>query len=484
MFTGVFRTIAYVTGLFCFYLAIAMLLPMTVDLIDGNDDWKGFLVSSFLVGTAAAVMLLANRGQMRPFSARMGFLLVSILWIVTSLVASLPFLFGSVEISLADSVFEAVSGITTTGATVLTGLDDMPRGLLMWRSTMQWLGGLGIVAMSILLLPFLRIGGMQFFRMESSERSDKPVARMQTFATYLAVIYATLTLISMVCYAAGGMTWFDAFNHAMTTVATGGFSTYDASFAQFGDAVLITAIVFMLIGAMPFTAFFLFMLNHDYRRALDTQIFVLLLIVAVLSVPALIAGLGTGQYLPADALLHTLFNVVSVVTTTGYASSDYVAWGPLAMAVFLVASFVGGCAGSTSGGFKTYRLIILAQTLRVSIRELVYPNGVFPVYYNGRRVAPEALQSVTTFFFAFIAILFIFTVLLSATGMSLDDSFSGALTALSNVGPGVTELIGPAGNFASLPDAAKWMLSFLMLLGRLEIMTLLVILSPVFWRGD
>lgn len=484
MFSGVFRTISYVTALFCLYLAIAMLAPMLIDLIDGNDDWKGFLVSFFLIGSLSAAMLLANRGQMISFTPRMGFLLINVLWITTSFASSLPFILGSTEISLTDSVFEAVSGLTTTGATVLTGLDDLPRGLLLWRSTMQWLGGIGVVAMGLLILPFLRVGGMQFFRMESSERADKPVARVQIFATYLITIYVMLTLACMVSYAAGGMNWFDALNHSMTTVSTAGFSTHDTSFAQFGDMVVITAIVFMLIGAMPFTAFFLFILNNDFRRAFDTQIIVLLGIVAVLFIPAFIAATETGAFTPSDAFLHTLFNVVSIVTTTGYASTDYVSWGPLAVSVFLVASFVGGCAGSTSGGFKTYRLIILAQTLRVSIRELVYPNGVFPVYYNGRRVATEALQSITTFFFAFIAILFVATLLLTGTGLEFDDAFSGALACISNVGPGITDLIGPAGTFSSLPDSAKWIMIFLMFLGRLEIMTLLIILTPIFWRGD
>ncbi|MEM7463848.1 MAG: TrkH family potassium uptake protein [Pseudomonadota bacterium] len=484
MFSGKFRTIAYVTGLFCLYLAVAMLAPMIVDLIDDNDDWQGFMVTFFLVGSISAAILIANRGEMAPFSPRMGFLLINVLWLTTSFASSIPFLLGTTEISFTDAVFEAVSGLTTTGATVMTGLEDMPRGLLLWRSTMQWLGGIGIVAMGLLILPFLRVGGMQFFRMESSERADKPVARIQTFASYLITIYVMLTLSCMVTYAAGGMEWFDALNHAMTTIATGGYSTHDTSFAQFGDAVLVTAIIFMLVGALPFTAFFLFLINNDFRKAFDSQIIGLLIIIFALFVPAFIAASETGAFLPSDAFLHSLFNVVSIVTTTGYATTDYVSWGPLAVSVFLVASFVGGCAGSTAGGFKIYRLIILAQTLRASIRELVYPNGVFPVYYNGRRLAPEALQSITVFFFAFIAILFIFTILLAATGMQFDDAFAGSLSCLTNVGPGITTLIGPAGNFATVPETAKWLMIILMLLGRLEIMTLLVILTPMFWRSD
>ncbi|MCB1429227.1 MAG: TrkH family potassium uptake protein [Nitratireductor sp.] len=484
MFSDSYRTVAYVNGLFCLYLALGMLPAMAVDIIDGNDDWRGFLSALFLVGSLSGAVILANRGQFQPFSLRIGFLLVTTLWLSTSLVSSLPFLFGARDISFTDAAFEAVSGLTTTGATVLSGLDDMPRGLLLWRSTTQWLGGIGIVAMGLLVFPFLRIGGMQFFRMESSERSDKPVARIQTFAVSLIGLYCLLTLVCMVLYAVGGMTWFDALNHAMTTISTAGFSTRDSSFAQFGDLILVTAIIFMLIGAMPFTAFFLLVLNNDYKRAMDSQIAALLLIILVLMVPAFASASSHGSLSATDALIHSLFNVVSIVTTTGYATTDYTQWGTLSAGVFLVAMFVGGCAGSTAGGFKTYRLIILFQTLRVSVRELVYPNGVFPVYYNNKRISPEALQSVTTFFTAYIAILFLFTLLLAATGLDLVTAFTGTLATLSNVGPALGDIIGPAGHFGPLSDTAKWLLIMLMFLGRLEIMTVLVIASPVFWRGN
>jgi trk system potassium uptake protein TrkH len=483
VFSGIYRTIAYVNGLFCLYLALAMVAPMTVDYIDDNEDWEGFLGSLFIVGAVSAALILANRGQFAPFSLRLGILLVSSLWVSTSLVAALPFLLGTREISFTDAMFEAVSGMTTTGATVLSGLDDMPRGLLLWRATTQWLGGIGIVAMGVLVLPALRIGGMQFFRMESSERSDKPVARIRIFAGWLIGIYSALTLVCMVLYAVGGMSWFDALAHSMTTISTAGFSTHDTSFGQYGDMVLATAIIFMLIGAMPFTAFILGLIAGSYRRGFDSQISILIVIVAVLMVPAFLTAHGSGSFTPPDALLHSLFNVVSIVTTTGFTTTDYTKWGHLSAGVFLVALFVGGCAGSTAGGFKTYRLIILFQTLRVSIRELVYPSGVFPVYYNGKRISPEALQSVTTFFFAYVAILFGFTVAMSATGLDLVTAFTGTLATLSNVGPALGDVIGPAGHFGSLSDTAKWMLIMLMFLGRLEIMTILVLLSPLFWRG-
>lgn len=483
MFKGIYRTIAFVNGLFCLYMALAMIAPMTVDLIDGNEDWQGFLAALFIIGTVSAALLLANRGEFEPFSLRFGFLLVISLWLSTSLVSSLPYMFGSRAMSFTDAMFETVSGLTTTGSTILSGLDDMPRGLLLWRSVTQWLGGIGIVAMGLIILPALRIGGMQFFRMESSERSDKPVARIRIFAAWLVSIYGLLTLACTIAYAMGGMSWFDALNHAMTTVSSGGYATTDSSFGQFGNAILIPAIVFMIASAIPFTFFLRLFMVSEFRRAFDSQIPVMLGIIFLFMVPVFVSATDSGTLAPVDALVHAVFNVVSVVTTTGYATTDYSMWGSLSVGVFLVATFVGGCAGSTAGGFKTYRFIILFQALRAGVRELIYPSGVFPVYYNGRRISAEGLKSVTVFFFAYVAILFLFTVLMSATGLDLVTALTGSLTALSNVGPGLGSIIGPAGNFSSLSDTAKWLLIVLMFLGRLEIMTVLVLLSPLFWRG-
>jgi trk system potassium uptake protein TrkH len=480
---GAFRTIAYVNGLFCLYVALAMVAPMTVDYLDGNEDWYGFLASGFVIGTLSAATVLATRGNLAPFNLRIGFLLVVSLWLSTSLVATLPLMLGSRAVTFTDALFETVSGLTTTGSTVLTGLDDMPRGLLLWRSTIQWLGGIGIVAMSLLILPFLRIGGMQFFRLESSERSEKPVARIQTFAIWLVSVYGALTLACMILYRVGGMTWFDAMNHAMTTLPTAGYGTHDSSFAQYSNWVLITAIAFMLIGAVPFATIAIALFTGSLRRSLDAQVPIFIAVTAALCAIAFAAALESEQFGPTDALIHATFNLVSNLTTTGYASADYTQWGPVANGAFLVAMLVGGCAGSTAGGLKIYRVAILYQSLRVSMRELVYPSGVFPIHFSGKRVSPEALRSVANFLFAYVAILFVSTLLFTGMGLDLVTAISGALTAMSNVGPGLGPIIGPAGNFASLPDEAKWLLTLLMLLGRLEIMTVLVILSPLFWRG-
>ncbi len=484
MDSGAFRTIAYVNGLFCLYVALAMVAPMTVDYLDGNPDWSGFLASGSVIGTLSAATILATRGNLAPFNLKMGFLLVTSLWVTTSLVGALPFMFGSRAILFTDAIFETVSGLTTTGSTILTGLDDMPRGLLLWRSTIQWLGGIGIVAMSLLILPYLRIGGMQLFRLEASDRAEKPVARIQTFTVWLVSIYGGLTLACMISYAAGGMSWFDALNHAMTTLPTAGYGTHDSSFAQYSNTVLVAAIVFMLIGGMPFTTLGIALFTGSLRRGLDAQLPAYLGIALVLSGIAFAAAMQSGQLEPTDALIHATFNLVSNVTTTGYATTDYTLWGPVANGVFLIALLIGGCAGSTAGGLKIYRVVILFQSLRVSLRELVYPSGVFPIRFSGKRVSPEALRSAATFVFAYIAILLVATMLLTGTGLDLVTALSSAATAMSNTGPGLGPIVGPAGNFSSLSDTAKWLLIILMLLGRLELMTVMVVFTPMFWRGN
>lgn len=478
----IFRTTANVCGTFCLALAIAMLLPMAIDLHDGNPDWQVFLNSSLFVSVFSALAIVATRGAIAPFSLRLGFFLINCLWLSTSVVAAIPYLMSSLGMSLADSVFEAVSGLTTTGSTVLTGLDGMPRGLLVWRSLTQWIGGFGIIAMGMLLLPFLRVGGMQIYQMESSTKGESPTARFKEFAMALVGIYVTFTLACAACYLAAGMSEFDALNHAMTTLSTGGFSTHDRSLGYFGEPILAVAIVFMLAGALPFIALVRALVLRDARRALEPQIPVLLGILVVLSALVAAGLIIGGDGPPGWVTLHATFNIVSVVTTTGYASADYMTWGTHAVGLFMLATFLGGCAGSTSGGLKTYRLVVMYQTVRSALRGLVFPNGLFVVRYGGEVVPPESIRSITVFIGAFFAALVTIAALLALMGLDYVTAFSGALTALTNTGPGLGDVIGPADNFASLPDAAKWLLSVAMLLGRLEILTVLVVFSPVFWR--
>jgi len=474
-------TIVRVTAIFGLVLAAVMVLPMVVDYADGNPDWQVFGISAFLVIFVCGFFVLVTNGHRSEIDLPTGFVLVNLLWLVTIGVSAMPYIFSDYHVSITDAFFESVSGLTTTGSTVLSKLETLPRGLLFWRSITQWVGGIGIVAMGIVILPFLKIGGMQFFRLESSEKADKPIARFQTFIRALLGIYIALTALCAFCYAAAGMGMFDAVNHAFATISTGGFSTRDASMMNEGPGVLIVGIVFMLSGALPFTMYMalLFQTGKRWRDGQGTTMIAIVLIIAVLiSVVAdKDTGLGNGML-----FLHALFNTVSLITTTGFASTDYLAFGPQIIGLVLVATLVGGSAGSTAGGLKIYRIIILLEIVLNAIKELRFPHGVFPIYYRGSRVSESGLKSVTVFLVAFLVTLLASTIGLSMTGLDFTTAFSAALTALCNVGPGWGDVIGPAGNFASFSDPAKWITLATMYLGRLEIMTVLVVFSPVFWR--
>jgi trk system potassium uptake protein TrkH len=477
------RAALHIASVFAIYLSLAMLIPAAVDLYFGNEDWKVFAFSSLFTGGLALGLALATQGRPPPISSRFGFLLVNLLWLTTCIVGAVPLLASSIDIGVADAFFEAVSGITTTGATILVGLDGMPPGILLWRSILQWMGGLGVIALGLFVLPFLNIGGFSYFRIESSDTGDRPFERFSTYTTSLIAIYALLTLICGLCYSAAGMSSFNALNHALTTIATAGFSTHDASMGQYGDnlAILWTGTVFMFIGALPFSIVILLAVAGRLDALRDPQIrvyagYVVCFVVAV----AVYLRVSTGMPFTV-ALTHAAFNFVSIITTTGFASQDYMQWGPFAVGCAFAAMFLGGCSGSTSGGVKAYRFLILYKLLVNGLRRFVYPNSVASVRYGDRPVDDTVQRAVVLFISAFVVIWLILTILLSATGLDILTALTGALTALTNVGPGLGDQIGPAGNFAGVPDAAKWLLSLAMLLGRLEILAVLVIFTPAFW---
>ncbi len=476
--------VIYACGLAGLNLAAAMLAPMAVDLIDGNPDWQAFLVSMLVLGFLSLMVILTTMGRPVPFSRRVGFLLVNALWLTVSLGATLPFLLSDLHLTFTNALFESVSGLTTTGATVLTGLDSMPRGILLWRSLLHWIGGIGIIAMSLLIMPFLRVGGMQVFKMESSAQEDRPEARFSQFVIDILLVYVVLTMAATLCYHLAGMTRFDALNHAMSTLATGGFSTHDTSMINYGSGVHLVAIVFMLAGAMPFFAILRAMAARDIRLAYDPQIPVLLTFVAIFSALAFIEGhdnAGLGGTL--EVMVEATFSVVSIITTTGFASVDYLSWGPFAAGLFYAISFFGGCTGSTAGGAKAFRIIIMAKGLHQSLKELVFPRGVTTLKYMKKQMPDSVVRSVGLFLAAYLAAIVLGTAALSATELDMGTAASAVVSCLANVGPGSSKLIGPTGNYSTLPDTAKWILTFLMLLGRLDIMTVLVLITPTFWRG-
>lgn len=479
------RAAVYVASIFALYVSAAMLVPAAVDLYYGSSDWSVFAICALGTGGMAVIVAAATRSRPPLQSTRFAFLLVAVLWATLGLAGALPFYAAeSLDLDFASSVFESVSAITTTGSTTITGLDKLPPGILLWRSLLQWIGGVGVIALGLFLLPFLNVGGFSFFRIESSDIEDRPFERFSTFMQALIAIYVAITSLCAIGYAATGMDLFDAINHAMTTIATGGFSTHDASFGHFnGYGVLWVSTVFMLVGAMPFSVLLLFIVRGRLDALRDPQIRVFLGYVGgfVLMV-ALYRTITAGVPLD-ESITHAAFNFTSIITTTGFASEDYTLWGPFAVAAIFFATFLGGCSGSTAGGIKSYRLYILGRMLANGFRQLVHPHSIQSLRYGSRIVDADMQRSVVLFLVAFLLVWVGATMALAACDLDLLTATTGSLTALTNVGPGLGEIVGPAGNFSSLNDFAKWTLAVTMLLGRLEILAVLVLLTPDFWRS-
>jgi trk system potassium uptake protein TrkH len=476
--------VLFVQGILLSILAATMLPALWLMYADASPQRGGFAIGVAITLGSGLLLALSSGRQQFNLSIRQMFVLTTASWSSICLFGAMPLYFGIDHLSFTDAVFESVSGITTTGATVLSGLDDMPRGILLWRAMQHWIGGIGIVVIAIAILPFLSIGGMKLFKTESSDWSDKVAPRAGSVAKSVAVVYLALSLLCMGGYLLGGMGWFDAISHAMSTVSTGGFSNYDASFGHFAEmpVILWTAIIFMLLGGMPFTLYVALLRNRRVDLFRDQQVRGFLTTATAISLTLFVALLFVSDMRADQLLTHAVFNVVSILTTTGFASTDYTQWGPFAIAIFFIISFIGGCSGSTSGGLKIFRLQIGVVLLNHQLKQLLHSNGVFTQKYNGRRISDELVSSITAFSFFFLITIAVLTLLLAALGLDLVTALTGAASAVANVGPGLGHIIGPAGNFQPLPDTAKWLLSIGMLLGRLEIMTVLVLFTSAFWR--
>lgn len=477
------RPVLYIIGIFLFVLAISMSLPMMVDLYYGNPDWKVFFSCIMATAFFGGTLTLANAHDKGfHITVRQAFLLTTTSWIALALFAALPLWFCQLGLSFTDAFFEAMSGITTTGSTVIVGLEDAPPGILLWRAILQWLGGIGIIVMALSVLPFLKVGGMQLFRTESSE-SEKALPRAAKLASSIAYIYLFLTFLCAFFYHQAGLSLFDSVAHAMTTIATGGFSTFDSSFSAFDTAwIEITAIVFMLLGSLPFVLY-LKTVQGNWKALLnDSQVRWFLSIVAISSITLFIYLIRITDLGDGEALRRATFNVVSVITGTGYTSSDYGLWGMFAISLLFFLMVVGGCAGSTTCGIKIFRFQVLYSVANTQIKKLLHPHGVFIPYYNNKPIPDDIPIAVMSFFFLYALCFALLAIALSFIGLDFLTAMSGAATSISNVGPGLGNVIGPAGTFAPLPDSAKWVLCFGMLLGRLELFTVLVMLSPHFWR--
>ncbi|MDD7910520.1 MULTISPECIES: TrkH family potassium uptake protein [Pseudovibrio] len=475
------RPVLSVLGHLYVGLASAMLIPAIVDVAARNADWQAFVMSALIVGLVGLLLVVAMGNALEEgLDTRQTFILTTLAWVTIPAFGAIPFLW--LGIAYVDAAFEAVSGFTTTGSTVLSGLDGLPPGLLVWRSLMQWMGGVGIVVMAIVLLPFLRIGGMQLFQTESSDQSEKIVGRSVELIRYIGLTYLFLTCLCIILYWASGMTMFDAFNHSLTTVSTGGFSTHDASFGYFENPMTgWIAVFFMIVGSLPFVLVIQAFRGKPMLLWRDPQVraFLYFLLFIALALTIYLGVSGTVAF--SDALLQATFNVVSVVTGTGYAMGDYTAWGAPVIGLALLLKFVGGCTGSTTGGIKVFRFLVFFGTVKAHMRRMVRPNRVISESYGNTRLTPELTFSVLAFLVVYLGTVGLLTLILSTFHLDLVTAVSAAATSVGNVGPGLGPVIGPSGTFGPLPDAVKWILSAAMLLGRLELFTVLILLDPDFW---
>ncbi len=477
------RPVLFVNGFLLLVLAAAMGIPAMVDLLAGDMDWKVFAVSAMVTAFAAGALIFGTRTKGRPsLSARQAFMLSTLAWISTAAFAALPFAFSNLRLSPTDAVFEAMSGLTTTGATVIVGLDHAPRGILIWRALLNWLGGEGIIIMAIAILPLLRIGGMQVFRMETSDKTDTIKPRITQVATSITLVYVVFTILAALAFWAAGMGRFDAVCHAMAAISTGGFSTSDTKLAHMSTAVQWVAVFAMMVGGSSFVLW-----TGPWRRGRprildDAQAHWYLMFIGTATGVMALWQWAVNDMSLGIAARHAAFNVVSTVTTTGFVSTDYGAWGGFAHVVFFILVFIGGCTGSTAGGVKIFRWELLFALASIHLKRLLHPHGIFVIHYNQRPIAPAILYSVQGFVVMYFFTFAVFALALSLTGVDFLTALSGSAAALANAGPGMGEIIGPFGSYRPLPDAAKWILAAEMLLGRLELFTVAVLFSRSFWR--
>lgn len=478
------RPAGYVIGMLVFALGVTMLIPMVLDIVDGNGHYLAFLLSAFLTCLVGGLSALAcQNASGKGLNIQQTFLLTTGVWLILPLFGALPFILGATEARFVDAFFEAMSGLTTTGSTVFSGLSDLPRGLLLWRGLLQWFGGIGVVVVAMVFLPVLRVGGMQIFRTEGFDTFGKILPRAAEISRSISSIYIGLTFVCMVAYSMTGMGLFDATVHAMTTIATGGFANYDDSFGAFGASTEYVATIFMLLAALPFVRYVQLLAGSAKPLVFDSQIrsFLLVVIFAISVLTLWRYSFVTSEL--EYAFRKAAFNSVSIMTGTGYASDNYMLWGSFAITLFFLLGLVGGCAGSTSCSIKIFRYQLLFASIKTQIQRIHSPNGIFQPRYDHRTVSEEVISSVMAFFMLFMVSLAVLAVALGMTGLDAITAISGAAAALANIGPGLGPEIGPAGDFADINLTAKWLLAIGMLVGRLELMAVYVLFTATFWRA-
>jgi len=478
------KTVFFAIGVLLVILGAFMLIPFFVQFIYDEKN-STFLSAASVTAFIGILLVLTNLEENRKLNLQQAFLLTTLSWLSIAIFGCIPFLLSDLNLSFVDSFFESMSGITTTGSTIITYLDNAPKSILIWRAILQWLGGIGIIVMAITILPLLNVGGMQLFRMESSDTTEKILPRTREVTLIISIIYLVLTFSCGITYWLVGMNIFDSIAHSMTTIATGGFSTYSGSIGYFQNPKIeIISIIFIVLGSIPFIAYLKFVKGDQKIFFKDVQIkgLIYIFIISVLLM-LLYLLFSNKEYSFAENLRISTFNVVSILSGTGYVTSDFSLWGKFPLIFFLFLMFIGGCAGSTTCGIKIFRFQILGLFILNQIKKLIYPHGIFPMKYNNESVSNPFIYSIITFIFLYFFIFFILAALLSLDGLDFVTALSGSASAISNVGPGLGDVIGPNGNFSDLPNFSKLSLSLGMLLGRLELFAVLVLFFPSFWKN-
>jgi len=477
------KTVFFIIGILLVVLGIFMLVPYGVQLIY-NENSSSFFSSSVITIFIGILTVLANLTKEKQLNLRQAFLFSSLAWISIAFFGGIPFILSDLKLSFSEAFFESMSGITTTGSTVILDLDSSPKSILLWRAIMQWLGGIGIIVMATTVLPLLKVGGMQLFKLDASG-TEKILPKTVEISLLIITIYTTLTFGCALVYWIQGMSVFDSIAHSFTTLATGGFSTHNESIGYFKNpGIEFTATIFIVLGSIPFIAYLKFIKGNRKIFFQDVQIkgFIYLLVISIL-IMFLYLFVNNNEYSFLDNLRISSFNVLSILSGTGYVTDDFGLWGEFPLIFFLFLMFVGGCAGSTTCGIKIFRLQILFLFLKNQIKKIIYPNSIFILNYNNQKIEDGFINSVIVFIFSYLFIFLMIAILLSITGLDFLSAISGAATSISNVGPGLGEMIGPNGNFSQVSNISKWILSFGMLLGRLEIFAVLVLFLPSFWRS-
>ena len=477
-----YKTVFFTLGILLIILGIAMIVPVAFQLIYNEFD-STFIISGIVTITFGILFFLSNIDHLKLINTQQAFLLTALSWLSIATFGSLPFFFSELNLSITDSFFESMSGITTTGATILKNIESSPKGILIWRSMLQWLGGIGVILMAITLMPIMNIGGMQLLKVSSYDTSEKILPKSREISKKLITVYIALTLLCAFFYKIFGMNTFDSLTHSMTTIATGGFSNYDQSIGYFNSAYIeVVSILFILLGSIPFILYIKFISDDKKIIFKDEQVKLFFKLTLVSIFVLFIYLVIVNRNIFEIQLRSVIFNVISILTGTGYVTKEFDQWGNFPLIFFLILMFIGGCAGSTTCGIKIFRVHILYYFIRNQLTKIIYPRAIINLKYNNSKVEDKLIASIISFIYLYILIFFVLASMLTLTGLDFITSVSGAASSLSNVGPGLGSEIGPNSNYSGLPDKSKWLLTMGMILGRLEIFAILIIFLPSFWR--